>query len=86
MKTGHASKNWGFICHHELYLAQHENNEKNHWEGSEVYNGNIKQETKGESADNFFYWYEEIKLITTWKLVIPQHTEVFICPHELYFT
>ena len=44
-----------FICHHELYLTQHENNEKNHWEGSEVYKSNIKQETKGESADNFFY-------------------------------
>ena len=24
-----------FVCHHELYLAQYENNEKNHWEGSE---------------------------------------------------
>ena len=44
-----------FICHHELYLDQPENNDKNHWEVSEVYNSNIKQDTKGESADNFFY-------------------------------
>ena len=31
-----------FICHHELYLVQHENNEKSHWEGSESLYNKIK--------------------------------------------